>query len=82
MPRAHASSASPRCTALARPRPRVARAVDIVSRVCRSPMAEVIAKHWFAQRCGCAVDQLANMHGWDVQSGGLTDEVSRASAAA
>jgi hypothetical protein len=45
-------------------------------------MAEVIAKHWFAQRCGCAVDQLANMHGWDVQSGGLTDEVSRASAAA
>lgn len=46
------------------------------SNTCRSPMAEAIAKHWFAERCGCRLDQLKS-RGWDIRSGGLTDEVSR-----
>jgi len=45
------------------------------SNTCRSPMAEVIAKTWFAQRCGCEATQLKALHGWDIRSGGLTDEV-------
>lgn len=37
-------------------------------------MAEAIAKRWFAHKCKCAVPLLKE-HGWDIRSGGLTDEV-------
>lgn len=36
-------------------------------------MAEAIAKRWFAHKCKCAVPLLKE-HGWDIRSGGLTDE--------
>ena len=52
------------------------------SNTCRSPMAEAIAKRWFAQRCGCSVDKLTSAHGWDIRSGALTDEVSQVAGAA
>jgi protein-tyrosine-phosphatase len=40
-------------------------------------MAEVIAKHWFAQQCCCTVQVLRDVHGWDIRSGGLTDEYEK-----
>ena len=38
-------------------------------------MAEAIAKRWFAQQCKCTVPMLKE-HGWEIRSGGLTDEVN------
>ena len=45
------------------------------SNTCRSPMAEAIARRWFAERCGCGDEALRDGHGWDIRSAGLTDEV-------
>uniref|UniRef100_A0A6U4NPW2 acid phosphatase n=1 Tax=Hemiselmis andersenii TaxID=464988 RepID=A0A6U4NPW2_HEMAN len=44
------------------------------SNTCRSPMAEFAARKWFAERFRVPEAKLTEATGWEVRSGGLTDE--------
>ncbi|EKX46789.1 hypothetical protein GUITHDRAFT_107563 [Guillardia theta CCMP2712] len=52
------------------------------SNTCRSPMAEVIAKRWLAERHQVEVEKLEEKTGWVVRSAGLTEDYEKAGSPA